>query len=302
MVGALDIIGDPDKEITGLNELNRAREGDLVFVAHSKYLKKAFESPATCIIVPPGEYHPNGKILLIVSDPFKAFNYLARKLNPRPLPQDTWIHPTAKIHPSVHISPGVFIGADTVIEEGTIIYPNVTILDNVRIGKHCKIGPHTVIGYDAFYYHKNQNNELEPMYSAGTVVIEDYVEIGAHCTIDRGVTDETIIGRGTKIDNHVHIGHDVIIGRNCIIAAQVGIAGGCIIEDEVVIWGQAGITKTVRIGKGAVINAKAGVTKTLAGGKSYTGSPAVETELHHRQIAVLKFLVRYWDKVKKLLR
>lgn len=299
MIEARQIIGDPECKVLGLNEVHHVQEGELTFVDHPKYLKRALSSRAVCILIPPDvEISPNGKVLVVVSDPFRAFNQLAKKMSPRTFPQDTWIHPRARLGKNVRLSPGVYIGADVIIGDNTMIFPNVAILDGVQIGKRCKIGPNTVIGYDAFYYKRYPDGHREPMYSCGTVIIEDDVEIGACCTIDRGVTDITRIGQGTKVDNHVHIGHDVKIGKNCVIAAQVGIAGGCILEDEVVLWGQVGINKSVRIGRGAVVQAKAGIVRDLPGGKSYTGAPAEETRTHHRKIALMNFLIRHWDRIR----
>lgn len=138
------------------------------------------------------------------------------------------------------------------------------------------------------------------MTSCGRVVIKDFVEIGAGCTIDRGVTGDTVIGEGTKIDNQVHIGHDTVVGRNCLFAAQVGIAGAVVIEDEVILWGQVGISKTLTIGKGAVINAQSGVPSSLDGGKIYFGTPALEARTKVKELAWIKRIPEMWDKLKAL--
>ncbi len=303
LVGARSVVGDGDVLVTGLNEIHRVQPGELTFVDHPKYYGLAMRSPASCLLISEKiPYSPNGKALIVVDSPFRAFNQLASYFQPRSLPEGVYIHPTAEIHPTAHISPGVYIGHYVRIGAGTVIFPNVTILDRVVIGRHCRIGPGTVIGYDAFYYKRWENDRLEPMYSCGTVVIEDFVQIGANCTIDRGVTDETRIGSGTKIDNLVHVGHDVRIGKDCIIAAQVGIAGGTVIEDGVTLWGQVGISKALRIGEKAVVHAQSGVTKDLAGHRSYTGSPAIESVKHHRQVALLRFLVDSWDRLKHILQ
>jgi UDP-3-O-[3-hydroxymyristoyl] glucosamine N-acyltransferase len=135
------------------------------------------------------------------------------------------------------------------------------------------------------------------MDSCGRVVIEDDVEIGANCTIDRGVTHDTIIRKGTKIDNLVQIGHDVVIGRNCLIASQVGIAGATTIEDEVILWGQVGVNKTIQIGKGAVVMGQTGVTNNLEGGKVYMGYPAEEAMIKRREIVWIKRIPQIWEKL-----
>src|SRR5690606_24991596 len=145
----------------------------------------------------------------------------------------------------------------------------------------------SILGADAFYV-KRRPDFYEKFPSCGRVIIEDDVEIGAGCTIDKGVTNDTRIGQGTKMDNQVHIGHDTVIGKNCLIAAQVGISGVVIIEDEVTIWGQVGIAKDLVIGKGAVIHPKSGIMKSLEGGKHYLGAPAEEIKETMRQWVAVK--------------
>jgi UDP-3-O-[3-hydroxymyristoyl] glucosamine N-acyltransferase len=195
--------------------------------------------------------------------------------------------------------PNVFIGKKVVIGKNCIIHPNVTILDYTIIGDHVIIQSGTVLGGDAFYYNtkKNRENWYNKMLSCGNVVIEDFVEIGAGCTIDRGVTAETRIGKGTKMDNLVHIGHDVTVGKNCLFAAQVGIAGGTIIEDGVTLWGQVGVGKTLTIGANAVVLGKSGVPSSLEGGKTYFGYPALEASEKRRELVWIKRIPMLWKKV-----
>ncbi|HRO71027.1 MAG TPA: UDP-3-O-(3-hydroxymyristoyl)glucosamine N-acyltransferase, partial [Chitinophagaceae bacterium] len=150
-----------------------------------------------------------------------------------------------------------------------------------------------------FYYNKKTNLDIhyKKMLSCGRVVIGNAVEIGAGCTIDRGVTGDTVIGAGTKIDNLVHIGHDTVIGRNCLFAAQVGIAGATTIEDNVILWGQVGVSKTLTIGEGAVLNAQSGVKDSLPGGKAYFGSPAQDVREKMRELVWIKRIPQLWEKV-----
>ena len=131
-----------------------------------------------------------------------------------------------------------------------------------------------------------------PLHSCGRVVIEDHVEIGALCSVDKGVTGDTLIKRGTKIDNQVHVGHDTVIGENCLFAAQVGIAGCVIIEDDVTLWGQVGVPSDLTIGKGAVVLGQSGLTKNLEGNKTYFGSPAVEARTKFKELAAIRKLPR----------
>ena len=195
--------------------------------------------------------------------------------------------------------PNVFIGKNVVIGKNSIIHPNVSLLDGTIIGDHVVIQAGAVIGSDAFYYNTKKNRDVwyKRMLSCGNVVIEDYVEIGAGCTIDRGVTAETRIGAGTKMDNMVHIGHDTSVGKNCLFAAQVGIAGGTIIEEGVVLWGQVGVSKTLTIGANAVVLAQSGVPSSLAGGKTYFGYPAEDASLKRRELVWIKRIPELWKKV-----
>ena len=195
--------------------------------------------------------------------------------------------------------PNVFIGKDVILGKNCIIHPNVTIMDNCIIGDHVVIQSGTVIGSDAFYYNKKSSREIhyKRMLSCGRVVISDHVEIGANCTIDRGVSGDTLIGTGTKMDNLVHIGHDTIVGKNCLFAAQVGIAGATVIEDEVILWGQVGVSKTLTVGKGAEIYAQSGVPSSLEGGKKYFGSPAEDAMFKKKEFVWVKRIPVLWEKV-----
>lgn len=199
------------------------------------------------------------------------------------------------------VMPNVYLGNNVTIGKNCTIYPNVTILDNCSIGNNVSIQSGTVIGSDAFYYNKKKDREIhyKKMTSCGTVVIEDEVEIGANCTIDRGVTGETRIGAGTKMDNLVQIGHDTIVGKNCLFASQVGIAGATKIEDEVILWGQVGVSKTLTIGKGAILYAQSGVPASLEANKTYFGSPAVEAKDKMKELIWIKRIPEIWEKLKK---
>ena len=195
--------------------------------------------------------------------------------------------------------PNAFIGNHVTVGENCIIHPNVTILDHCVIGNHVIIQAGTVIGSDAFYYNKKTNRDIhyKKMNSCGRVVIEDFVEIGANCTIDRGVSGDTVISAGTKIDNLVHIGHDTEIGKNCLLAGQVGIAGATKIEDEVILWGQVGVSKTLTIGKGAIVYAQSGVKDSIGGGKVYFGSPVEDAREKMKEFVWIKRIPQLWEKV-----
>jgi UDP-3-O-[3-hydroxymyristoyl] glucosamine N-acyltransferase len=195
--------------------------------------------------------------------------------------------------PNTYIGNKVFIGKDC------IIHPNVVILDHCIVGDQVVIQAGTIIGSDAFYYNKKTNREIhyKKMLSGGRVVIEHGVEIGAGCTIDRGVSGDTIVGAGTKIDNLVHIGHDTVIGKNCLFAAQVGIAGATAIGDNVILWGQVGVSKTLTIGDNAVVYAQSGVKDSIPGGKVYFGSPVEDAREKMKELVWIKRIPQLWEKV-----
>lgn len=280
-------IGDPNFRITGMNEIHRVAPGDIVFVDHPKYYNTALDSKASVVLIDTEVKCPDGKALLISDDPFRDFNILTNYF--RPFEKANNLHaPTAQIAGDTCIQPGVFIGNHVKIGKGCLIHSNVSIYDHSVIGDHVVIHAGTVIGSDAFYYKKRKQLGFDKLKSGGLVHIGNAVEIGAACTIDRGVSNATTIQKGTKIDNQVHIGHDTIIGERCLIAAQVGIAGCVRIEDEVTIWGQVGITSGVTIGKHTVLGAQSGVSKSLEGGKSYFGTPADELRKKYRELAILK--------------
>jgi UDP-3-O-[3-hydroxymyristoyl] glucosamine N-acyltransferase len=199
------------------------------------------------------------------------------------------------------IMPNAYVGNKVTIGQNCIIHPNVVILDHCTIGNDVIIQAGAVIGSDAFYYNKKTDRDIhyKKMLSCGRVVIGDAVEIGAGCTIDRGVSGDTVIGAGTKIDNLVHIGHDTVIGKNCLFAAQVGIAGATTIEDDVILWGQVGVSKTLTIGKGTVVNAQSGVHKTIEGGKSYFGSPVEESKEKMKEFVWIKRIPLLWEMVNR---
>jgi len=285
LIGA-KAIGDSNHPILGINEIHKVEAGDLSFVDHPKYYDKCLNSAATTILINKEVDCPAGKALLFSEDPIADYNFLVRFFRPFQA-SNQMISESAKIGRSSVIQPGVFIGNHVTIGEECIIHPNVTIYDHSVIGNRVEIHAGTVIGADAFYY-KRRPDGYDKLRSSGRVVIEDDVEIGAACTIDKGVSGDTILGKGTKLDNQIHIGHDTVIGAHCLFAAQVGIAGVSTIEDEVILWGQVGVSKDLTIGKGAVVLAQSGVPKSLEGGKTYFGSPVGEARSKMKEMAYIK--------------
>ncbi len=281
-------VGDENFPVLGMNEIHVVEAGDIVFVDHPKYYDAALKSAATVVLINKDVACPKGKALLISDDPFRDFNKLAEYFKPFQKSQ-LLISETATIGEGTVIQPGTFVGNNVSIGKECIIHANVTLYDDTVIGDHVTIHAGSILGADAFYY-KNRPELRDKLKSSGRVVIHNNVDIGAACTIDRGVTGDTTIGEGTKIDNQIQIGHDTIIGKKCLIASQVGIAGCCIIEDEVTLWGQVGTASGITIGKGAVVMGQTGVTKSVKGGMSYFGTPITESRQRLKEIATLRRL------------
>ena len=296
-IGA-EIAGNSNASATGINEIHKVEKGDIVFVDHPKYYDTCINSAATIIIINKNTVFPEGKTLLIVADPFEAYLKLVNYFRPF-TPSSKNISDSATIGQNTVIMPNAFIGNYVIIGNDCIIHPNVTILDHCVIGDNVIIQAGTVIGSDAFYYNKKTNRDIhyKKMNSCGRVVLEDFVEIGANCTIDRGVSGDTVIGAGTKIDNLVHIGHDTEVGKNCLFAGQVGIAGATKIEDNVILWGQVGVSKTLTIGKGATVYAQSGVKNSIDGGKVYFGSPVEDAREKMKEFVWIKRIPELWEKV-----
>mgnify|MGYP001551672628 FL=1 len=293
-----NLLGSAGGNATGINEIHRVEEGDLVFVDHPKYYDKCIRSAASFIIINKAVPFPPEKSLLVVKDPFEAYVSIVKHFRPY-LPATKMISDTASIGAGTIINPGVLVGNQVSIGRNCIIHPNATILDHCIIGNNVIIQSGTVIGSDAFYYNSRKDREVwyKKMDSCGIVVVHDNVEIGAGCTIDRGVSSDTIIGRGTKIDNMVHIGHDTIIGKNCLIAAQVGIAGAVEIGSGVILWGQVGVSKTLSIGDNVVVLAQSGVGGSLEEGKIYFGTPAEDALRKKRELVWVRRIPEIWKKV-----
>lgn len=293
-----EFVGNKHFEVLGMNEIHVVKKGDIVFVDHPKYYDKALQSKATIVLINKKVDCPDGKALLISDDPFRDFNKLTKHFKPFQ-PTNHAIAVSAKIGFGTIIQPNSFIGNHVVIGKNCIIHSNVSIYDHTVIGDNVIIHAGTILGADAFYY-KKRSDGFDQLLSGGRVVIENNVAIGALCTIDKGVTGDTTIGEGTKIDNQVHIGHDTVIGKNCLIASQTGIAGCVIIEDEVTIWGQVGTTSGITIGTKAVIMGQTGVTKSIEGGKSYFGTPIEESREKLKQLANIKKIPEILNKLKSL--
>lgn len=296
--------GNPNHRVTGINEIHRVVPGDLTFVDVEKYYEKALSSAASTILINKEVEVPSGKGILISENPFRDYNRLTEHFQPTP---SLAISTQPTLEKEVEVGQHVVFGEEVHIGEGTQIGHNVVIGSHVKIGKHCRIhanvtlynqvqiGDHvcinsgTVLGSEAFYF-KSRPDTKEKLLTKGRVIVEDHVDIGANCTIDRGVSADTVIGAWTKMDNLIQVGHDTLIGKRCLIASQVGIAGVVTIEDDVILWGQVGVNKDLTIGKGAILLGKSGVMSSLEGGKTYLGMIAEPAREQLRTVAALRKL------------
>ena len=290
--------GSEDFEILGINEIHVVEPGDIVFVDHPKYYDKALESAATIVLINKDVDCPEGKALLISDDPFRDFNKITTHFKPFRT-SNSAVADDAVIGEGTIIQPNCFVGNNVKIGKNCLIHSNVSIYDDAIIGDNVTIHAGTILGASAFYY-KNRPEGYDQLLSGGRVIIEDNVDIGALCTIDRGVTGDTRIGEGSKLDNQIQIGHDTVLGKKCLIASQTGIAGCVIIEDNVTIWGQVGVKSGITIAKGTVIYAQSGLGQTTEEGKTYFGSPAVEARSFFKERAYIKKIPEMLQKLKTL--
>ena len=314
------VLGDEGVQLTGISSVESALPGDLVFVDDEKNLRLALESQASAVIA--GDFaagKTNPKPLLLATQPRLAFARAAQLLCPAP-ERKRGIHPSAIVHPSAQLAEGVtiedhvvigedaHIGESTRIGAGSVIgarvsigrncdlYPNVTVYPGVRLGNRVIVHAGAVLGSDGFGYVRDQvTGRYEKFPQIGRLEIEDDVEIGANTTIDRGALDVTRIGRGAKIDNLVHIGHNCKIGEDVVIAAQTGLSGSITIEKNVVLGGQVGIGEHARIEEGVMLGGQGGVlpNKVLRGkGIAFWGTPAKPVREYLKGLAVLARLAR----------
>ena len=324
------VIGDTEVVVARVAGLEEAGEGEIAYVEDEKLFAKIPLSRASCLLVPES-YSPATSAaeaqfqntLIIVPRPKLAFSLIARLLHP-PLRREPFIHPTAVIaetadialtayvgpHTSIgenarvgvdtRIEAGVVVGANVTIGADCVLHPNVVLYDGITIGDRVVLHAAVCIGADGFGYVRDDMG-YHKFPQIGTVVIEDDVEIGAHTTIDRGALGRTRIGRGTKLDNMVHVGHNCDIGERVVIAAQTGISGSVTIEDDCVIGGQVGFGDHIRVQSGAVIGSKAGVLpgKIVRPGV-WWGIPIQPLAEYKRLNAHLQRLPELRDEIKEL--
>ena len=318
-----DISGNPNLEITGVSEIQNGESGTITFLGNQAYKKYMDNTKASAVIVSNKNYL-SGKDGVIVKNPQFAMAKVLSMFFPNEY-KTKGIHPKASVDSSSNIGNNVTIETGAVIEAGvtiddyTFIGANVFIGKNTKIGSNCNIYQNVVIyqdifignkviihgsaviGCDGYGFVKNEDKHFK-IPQTGTVLIGDDVEIGANSVIDRATIGETIISNMTKIDNLVHIGHNVQIGSGCLITAQVGIAGSAIIGDNCSIGGQAGVVPHVEIGPKSIIAAKSGVTKSLIGGEMYGGYPARPIKEQHKRDAIYSEISIMRKKLDQLIQ
>lgn len=315
--------GDGQVQIQGVAGLEDAGPGQISFLASPKYRRFLDSTKAAAVILPESEekglsipaiFHPN---------PYFAFAFVVRLFHPEKKEYPAGIHPTALVGPNVKLGKNVYLGPYTVVEDeveigdcstilagcfigeksqlGTeaYLYPGVTIYHDCVIGPRVIIHSGAVIGSDGFGFAFNQGKHHK-IPQIGNVVIEEDVEIGANCTLDRAALGTTRIGKGTKLDNLVQVGHSVQIGENSILVAQVGIAGSTRLGKQVTLAGQAGLVGHIEIGDFAVVGAQGGVTKSVPAGTTVSGYPAREHRHAKKIEACLNRLPEYVERIKQL--
>ena len=318
------VIGNGDAEIRLLSSLENAREGTLSFFSNKKYGSCLTQIKGAVLFTSESLARPELPLTyIIVPDPQTAFAAIAGKFAARPAwpgisPQSV-IHPKAVLKENVHVGPfaviseGASIGAGTVVQafayiapdvvigEDCQIHSHVTILDRTEIGNRVKVFPGSVIGSDGFgFFGSDSPTGHKEMPQIGNVVIEDDVRIGAHCTVDRATLGETRIGRGTKLDDQVHVGHNCRVEKNVILCAQVGLGGSVVIEENVILAGQVGIGHGVTVGKGARMGGQSGSGTNVKGGETYFMTPAIPIKDTVKVVRYMRKLPEIWARLKKL--
>ena len=317
------VIGDKSLDITQLCKIDYGLDGGITFLANEKYAHFLNETKASAIIVD-ASFSQSSKTLIQVKDPYIAFTKIVSMFYKLPLPFPIGIHETAiieksaKIGKNCRIAPNVYIGKNTVIGDNAIIYPSVTIMDdckfgenlrifsNVSIREECIFGNNViihnnaVIGSDGFGFAPNPPKGFEKIYQIGNVVIEDDVEIGANCTIDRSTMGSTMVKKGTKLDNMIHLGHNVVVGQHNVFAAQTGIAGSVQIGDWNQFGGQIAINGHIKIGNQTRSGMKTLITKDTPDGTVLMGSPGRPESEFKRVFASQRKLPDLIKDVRKL--
>jgi UDP-3-O-[3-hydroxymyristoyl] glucosamine N-acyltransferase len=316
------LLGDGAIVIRGVAGIREALPGDITFIANSRYDAYLDETRASAVICAHGT-RPAALPLVLVANPYLAFQKVVRIFRPdrdRPAPG---VHPTAvvagdaalgrevsvgpwcvvesgaRLGDRVVLMAGCYVGPRAVIGDDTSLHPHVVVREDCAVGARCLLHPGVVIGSDGFGF-AFDSGRYHKVPQVGNVIVGDDVEIGANTTVDRATTHSTRIGDGTKIDNLVQVGHNVVIGRHCIVVAQVGISGSTELEDHVTLGGQAGLVGHIRIGKGAMVGAQTGVTKSVAAETAVSGTPAVPHGVWKRLQALVQRLPQMFQRLREV--
>ena len=315
------LTGDGSTLIRAVNGIKEAGAGEITFLSNPKYASLLGTTRASAVIVGPGVATPLPAIT--VANPDLAFGRIAERLNgviPKPAPG---IHPTAVVAKDARIGRDVSIGACAVVEAGAsigdgtvlhaqtyvgrdakvgpgcLVYPQVVIREQCEVGARVILHSGTVVGSDGFGY-ATEKGVHHKIPQVGIVVLEDDVELGANVTVDRARFGRTVIGRGTKIDNLVQIGHNVVTGEGCLLVSQSGVSGSTRLGKFVILAGQAGLIGHLEIGDGAIITAQSGVTKDVPPGSVMAGAPASERTAHLKELAALSKLPEALQEIRRL--
>ena len=325
-----EVIGDPNVEILRVAKIEEAGAGDLTFFANPKYEKYIAATKASAILVSTGfdtARTPASRLVFIkVQDPYVAFLQILKRITLMPDAFPKGIHATAIVPSSAKVGPGVSLGAHVVLGENAVvgantkishgcvlgdgssvgedslIYPNVSIYHGCRVGNRVILHSGVVVGSDGFGFAPKSDGTYEKIPQLGIAVVEDDVEVGANCTIDRATMGQTLLKRGVKLDNLVHIAHNVVVGENTVIAAQTGISGSTKVGKNVIIAGQVGIVGHIEIADRSVLMAQSGIPKSTEPGKSYLGTPAKERLKAMKIEAVIRSLPELANDIQQLKR
>ena len=299
MKSKVTVKGNLDNLISGINEIHSVEEGDISFVDHPKYYDKVLNSKAIAIIINKDVDLPDGKTLFICKDPLQCYLSIVQHFV-KFTPQNTAVHPSAKIGEGSVIQPNVFIGENVTIGKNCIIHANVSIYSDTEIGNNVTIHSNSTIGGDACYFQKRDTGWLK-LTSCGSTKIEDDVEIGCNCCIDKGVSGVTFIGKGTKFDNQVQVGHDAHIGAHCFLGAQSGISGCTFIDDYCAIWAKSGVNKGLYVAKNTTLLAMSAMDKSVhEEGAVLFGIPADDARKKWKEMVYIKNLPELFAEIEKI--
>lgn len=291
--------GNTRIKITGINEIHSVEPGNLSFVDHPKYYEKVLNSLASVVLINKETEVPEGKAIIITEDPLDDYLKVVEhfvKFHPQKEP----INKNAVIGEGTIIQPNVFIGDNVKIGKNCIIHSNVSIYSDTTIGDNVIIHSGSVIGADAFYFQKRENG-WKKLLSCGRTIISDDVEIGSNVTIDKGVSGDTFIGKGSKFDNLVQVGHDTHIGNQCLISSQCAIAGCTFIDDECIIWAKSSINKDLYLAPHTTLLALSALDKSVyEEGQVLFGLPACEARRAWKEMAYQRRLPELFAEFEEL--